>query len=129
MPYLKKGKAPNGLPVAILRIKSKNGRWIDIDVIVDTGADFTYLPNKVSRELGISLDRDCRSIKSHGVGGAAKGYFCKHPFTVRLGSIEFSMTVVFSSTDRVPPLLGRFQGLDRFDVCFDGKRTTFSKRR
>jgi len=113
--------------VATLGIQSKKGWWIDVDVIADTGADFTYLPQRLSKELGISLKEDCRPIKSHGVGGAAKGYFCERPLICRIGAIEFQMSVVFSSANHVPPLLGRFQGMDRFKVCFDGKRTTFQK--
>ncbi|MBI4179967.1 hypothetical protein HY522_11160 [bacterium] len=129
LPYSKKGRGSKGLPVAILGVKSIKGFWLDIDVIVDSGADFTYLPGKVGRELGISLNKDCRPIKSHGVGGSAAGHFCEKPLSCRIGSTEFSMSVVFSSNDAVPPLLGRFQGLDRFRVCMDGKTSAFSKIR
>ena len=128
LPYPKKGRGPKGIPLAILGVKSINGFWLDIDVIVDSGADFTYLPNKVVRELGISLKQDCQPIQSHGVGGAAKGYFCKNPLSCKIGSLEFTMSVVFSSNNFIPPLLGRFQGLDRFRVCMDGKHSSFSKK-
>ena len=119
---------PAGLPVATLHVKSKKGFWMDVDAIVDSGADFTYLPNKLAKELGISLKEDCRPIRSHGVGGAAVGYFCKKSLSCRIGPMAFELSIVFSSNDRIPPLFGRFRGLDRFHVCLDGRRVTFTRR-
>ena len=45
-------------------------------MIVDTGADYTLLPRFLAPVLGIDLNKDCQKLKTSGVGGEERVFFC-----------------------------------------------------
>src|SRR5258708_13070096 len=92
--------------------------WTDTWMIVDTGADFTILPKYLSKNLGISLEKDCVKDRTAGVGGAQTIYLCKNKVTVKIGANKRSIPVAFFDNDEVPALLGRLGFMETFDTKF-----------
>jgi len=106
-------------PIAKVSFKSQiNSLWSDIWMVVDTGADFSILPRYVSNDLGISLEKDCVSGVTTGVGGAQKIYLYKQKIMAKLGKFSQEVPLAFFDSDEVPPLLGRLGFLEKFDTTF-----------
>lgn len=106
-------------PVAKVSFESpKENIWIDTWLIVDTGADFTILPEHFSHDLGISLQKDCIKDKTRGVGGQGIIYLCKLKIKAKIGHIERNIPLAFFETNEVPALMGRLGFLETFDTEF-----------
>mgnify|MGYP001566201517 CR=1 FL=1 len=106
-------------PVAKVSFKSPHRSiWSDVWMVVDTGADFTILPRYVSRDLGISLEKECILDSTVGVGGKQKIYLYKTKITVKIGDVSRKVPLAFFDGDEMPPLLGRLGFLETFDVEF-----------
>ena len=100
--------------------------WIKVDMLVDTGADYSLLPKYLAEELGINLKKDCQALKTRGVGGNQKVYFLEK-IKVKIGEMERMIPVGFLDSNDIPPLLGRHQFLETFEVTMSPKHTiTFS---
>lgn len=102
----------------------KESSWIEYDLLVDTGADYTLLPSYIAFELGVNLERDCQQLLTKGVGGTEKVYFLKKGLKVRIGNKEKIIPVGFLKREGIPPLLGRESCLNDFDVRFFEFTTT-----
>lgn len=115
-------------PVAqVFFYAGRKKRWYEVWMIVDTGADYTFLPKYFSERLGIDLKKDCKVFKTAGVGGEEKVYLLKN-IKVKLGSWERTIPVGFLNRDNIPPLFGRHQFLETFETVFSPNHTvTFSK--
>jgi hypothetical protein len=112
-------------PVAAAHLFSKRFRsWLEVTMLVDTGADYTLLPHAYVEALGINLERECRRISTVGVGGSEVIHFLAG-LQIRLGPWPRRIPVGFAQHDAVPALLGRAGCLDSFDVRFAHHRTTF----
>ena len=106
-------------PVAKVSFKSPNlPIWSDVWMVVDTGADFTILPRYVSRDLGISLEKECVLDSTVGVGGKQKIYLYKAKIIAKIGNVLRKIPLAFFDGDEVPALLGRLGFLETFDVEF-----------
>ncbi len=106
-------------PVALVSFRSlKLDSWINIWMVIDTGADFTILPKYVSRDLKISLENDCIIDTTKGVGGEQTIYLCKNKVTAKIGNVKRLVPFGFFANDEVPPLLGRLGFLETFDTSF-----------
>lgn len=106
-------------PIAKVSFKSKIGsKWSDIWMVVDSGADFSILPRYISKILGISLEEDCISGITTGVGGEQKIHLCKQKVYVKLGQFDGDVPLAFFDSDEVPPLLGRLGFLEKFNTTF-----------
>ncbi len=112
-------------PVARVSFWSKkiNG-WVDVIMIVDTGADYTILPRFYAADLGIDLGRDCSSYQTFGIGGNEKVYLLKNA-KIRLGKWERFIPIGFIDRDDIPPLLGR-QFLETFKVTLASHSIVFA---
>ncbi len=97
-------------------------------MIVDTGADYCLFPQSNAFDLGIDLEKDCMLFQTSGIGGSENIYFLER-IKMRIGREELFVSVGFLRRDDVPPLLGRFKCLDRFDLRFSNYITTFIKLR
>lgn len=92
--------------------------WIDTWMVVDTGADFTILPQYLSEDLHISLERDCLKDVTAGVGGERAIYLVKSKVKAKIGNMERMVPLAFFDTNEVPALLGRLGFLETFDTEF-----------
>jgi len=99
--------------------------WVEVVMLVDTGADYTLLPRTYAAVLGINLVTQCRRVMTAGIGGTERVYLLPR-LQSRLGSWTRRIPVGFLDHDDVPPLLGRIRCLDTFDVRFVLHETIFA---
>ncbi|MCX7785566.1 MAG: retroviral-like aspartic protease family protein [candidate division WOR-3 bacterium] len=127
-PFRKIGKEYLGIirrPYATVLIKGKNDEWLPIEMIVDSGADYTLLPKRYAEILGIDLI-DCVPKTTLGVGGSETVYLYKS-LTIRLGKWQKKIPVGFLERDDIPALLGRLEFIEALEVTFKNFNTIFRK--
>ncbi len=100
-------------------------QWVEIIMIVDTGADYTLLPRFYSFDLGIDLRKDCIPYSTTGVGGTERVYIFKKA-KVKLDEWVKRVPIGFLDRDNIPPLLGRQDFLENFKVSFYRHITYFA---
>ena len=116
-------------PYATVFVFSKaREKWQPIQMIIDTGADYTLFPKRYAQILGIDLNLDCRPETTLGVGGAETVYQYKG-LLIRIGTWEQRIPVGFLERDDVPPLLGRLNCLEIFKLIFQNLVSVFEKPR
>ena len=80
-PFEDQGKSVFGQilrPIAKVTLKSPSvDKFVDVWMVIDTGADYTILPRHFSEKLRISLENDCFKDTTFGVGGEQTVYFFK----------------------------------------------------
>ena len=103
----------------------KENIWRHVDMVIDTGADYTLLPNFLAPILGINLKSDCMVIMTQGVGGKSIVYLLKSKINVKVGNYTRQIPLGFLSHDNIPPLLGRQEFLETFKVSFEKHNSTF----
>ena len=111
--------------IQIYITSDKVDEWVHVEMLVDTGADYSLFPKRYAQLLQINLDKDCKPEKTHGVGGLEKIYLCKSGVTIKIGNLEKAIPVGFLSRDDVPALLGRLQALEVLEMTMKNRVTTF----
>lgn len=86
-------------------------------MIVDIGADYTLLPYFASQDLKLDLKNEARKLQTFGIGGSEKVYLIKKHL-IKIGEQESSIPLGIVFRDDIPPLLGRSECIDKFDVLF-----------
>lgn len=115
-------------PIAWVEFWSKSTKnWLGIWMVVDSGADYSLLPNYMSGYLGVDLKKDCRIFSTQGIGGKEK-VFLLQKTKVRLGKWKRNIPVGFLARDTVPPLLGRQGFMENFATLFYNHKTLFSNK-
>jgi predicted aspartyl protease len=113
-------------PIAQVLFQNQTDKsWQPIEMLVDTGADYTLLPKFLAPIIGVSLLNDCKSITTQGVGGNSKVYLLKKKVKIKLGHLNREVPIGFLENDSVPPLLGRQGFFETFKVVFEKFTTTF----
>lgn len=106
-------------PIAKVTFHSpKTEKFVDVWMIVDSGADYTILPLHMSEKLRISLEHDCIKDITTGVGGSKTVYLCKFRIKAKIGTYERDVPLGFLDSNEIPPLLGRLGFLETFDTEF-----------
>jgi hypothetical protein len=99
------------------------------DVLVDSGADVSVVPRDVGEALWEDVTRG-RYIEIQGIVPSTKLIAYLHPVKILLGSWAFNTQVAVADSNNVPPVLGRFQALDRFLLTMrNGREVAFSDDR
>lgn len=127
-PFRKMSKEYFGIirrPYATVLVKSKQGEWLPVEMVVDTGADYTLLPRKYAGILGINFS-DCLSKTSLGIGGSETVYLYKS-LSIKMGNWQKEIPVGFLERDDIPPLLGRLEFIEALKVIFEDYETIFAK--
>lgn len=110
-------------PYAIISVYSKTKKdWQQIEVIVDSGADYTLFPHQYARILGIDIDRDCQKEKTVGIGGVDTVYQYRS-LPIKIGSWERKIPVGFLKRDNIPALLGRLACIEEIRLIFENHNT------
>jgi len=114
-------------PVAEVFFKDKKYNiWQPITMIIDTGADYTLLPQFSAKALGVDLTKDCNVIVTQGVGGTSKVYLLENKIDVKIGEYKRQIPLGFLDNDYIPPLLGRQEFFETFKVVFQKFHVTFT---
>lgn len=111
----------------ILVRSNKVPKWFFIEVLVDTGADYTLFPKRHSELLRIDLKKDCQFNKTVGIGGNEGVYLCKDKVQMRVGNFEKIIPVGFLTRNDVPALLGRLQCLEILSLTMKNHTTILEK--
>jgi predicted aspartyl protease len=119
---------PDGLlltPHLALQVSTKYG-WRPFRFLLDTGADYTVVPESLAELIGIDLTR-CR--KEHVFGNEDRPVPARvGSITIHLGSEVIALRCHFLNGESAPYLLGRMDLLTRFNIFFhnDRQRITFN---
>lgn len=127
-PFTFIGKAKLGKiyrPYAVILIFSKlTNKWLPVEMVVDSGADYTLFPKRYAQILGIDINLDCLAETTLGVGGIETVYQYKR-LPIKIDSWKQEIPVGFLERDDVPSLLGRLECLEKLRLTFADKITIF----
>lgn len=98
--------------VQLLISSDKIDEWIPIEMIVDTGADYSLFPKRYAGLLGINAEKECFAQTTYGVGGKEGIYLYKKGIKIKVGNWQERIPLGFLSRNDVPPLLGRLKCLE-----------------
>jgi len=114
-------------PYALVGVRTKdNKRWIPVETVVDTGADYTILPKRYLPSLGYDALKDCETQTTYGVGGPETVYLLRK-IKVKLGDWEQDVPIGFLERSDVPALLGRHEFMELLKTTFDQRVVTFDE--
>ena len=105
-------------PVAKVYINSINGEWIPFAPYIDSGADITLIPYTLGLKLGFRISEEI--INLHGVRGIGLPVEIRK-VKMRIGNIELEPRVAWALIEEAPPLLGRLDIFDKFNITFKEK--------
>jgi hypothetical protein len=117
---------PLATPLIRLAYSTRYG-WQDGWFLIDTGADFTTVPESLAEVVGIDL-RACPKESIMGIEG--------HLIPARVGSLtllfggeSFPIRCHFLKSERTPYLLGRMDVFSRFNIFFNNRsrRVVFTR--
>lgn len=115
-------------PYIKVSITSKNiDEWIPIEMIVDSGADYTLLPKRYAQLLCIDLLKDCFPKEASGVGGQEKVYLCKRVVSIKISSWEETIPVGILVRNDIPALLGRLDCLEKLGLIMKDLTTILER--
>lgn len=116
---LKQGGEISTVPVAELSFLNKEGEWLSLFLIIDSGATISALPKSDAAVFGIEAEKGKLMVIS-GIGGEKlRGW--QHQISGRLGEKIFSFPAVFLDGNVVPRVLGRDGIFEKFILVFDEK--------
>lgn len=102
-------------PVAKVNIMRSENEWITEYFYVDSGADYTLIPYRMGRFLGLEkIASEVREIG--GIGGVIGARFAQVP--IRIGDYQFDCMIGWAQLERIPFLLGRHDVFEHFDITF-----------
>lgn len=105
-------------PVADIYLQSKSRKWIKFHPYIDSGADVMLIPLSLGKLIGLSFDEK-KIEQIGGLRGSVPVIYLKHE--IRIGNIQFAAQIAWALIEEVPPLLGRTDVFDKFDVLFKQK--------
>lgn len=111
------------IPILPVDLRHGTSSWLRADMVVDTGADLSLVSRSIGQVLGMKPAPRERRDELNGVGGPVE--FVERKPVVRWRQQQLNIPVAWAFVDDVPCLLGRHGFLDRFEVCFDGRRKQF----
>ncbi len=112
-------------PVAKACLRRAEGEWIAEYFYVDSGADYTLIPYRMGRFLG--LERIATEVKEiGGIGGVIGVRFAVVPMKIEAHQLD--CPIAWAQIERVPFLLGRDGVFEHFDITFQqrNKKTVFA---
>jgi len=115
-------------PVAKVYLPRSGNEWVAEYFYVDSGSDYTLVPYRMGRFLG--LDTRASGLREMGgIGGRIGVRFAVIP--MRIAVYQFDCTIAWAQIETVPLLLGRMDVFDHFDVTFQQRRkkTVFARWR
>lgn len=102
-------------PVADVFLKSNSGGWIEFHPYIDSGADLTVIPLSLGRLIGLKLDKT-KVERISGIRGSVPVSY--HKIKAKIGGIELPVQIAWALLENVPPLLGRADIFDYFNITF-----------
>lgn len=121
-PLLQKVTAFGSIPDALIpaTLHTKLGP-LNLQFILDTGADFTMLPHHMADLLGIDL-AGVPSGRSLGIEGGREIKTWLDWIHLTIGPYPVLLRCLFSENEQTPYLLGRADLFSDFSITFDTRR-------
>lgn len=121
-PLLEKVTAFGSIPDALIpaTLHTKLGP-LNLQFILDTGADFTMLPHHMADLLGIDLAK-VPSGRSLGIEGGRGVKTWLDWIRLTIGPYPVRLRCLFSENEQTPYLLGRADLFSAFSIAFDSRR-------
>jgi hypothetical protein len=111
-------------PVAKAYLLRFENEWIAEYFYIDSGADYTLLPYRMGRFLG--LEKTASEVKEiGGIGGVIAARLAIVP--MKMNDYRVDCTIAWAQIEHVPFLLGREGFFEHFDITFQqrNKKTIF----
>jgi len=108
--------------VIVQAFSSLTNDWESLEMVIDSGADYTLLPGKYADILGVNIQKDCTVKTTLGVGGAETVYQYKN-LPIKIGNWKKQIPVGFLERNDLPALLGRLECLEDLRLVFENKRS------
>lgn len=106
-------------PIADIFIQSTNGEWIEFHPYIDSGADVTLIPLSLGKLLGFKIKE--KAIEHiGGIRGSVPVIYAMQK--LQIGNKQMQAAVAWALIEEVPPLLGRRDVFDHFNVLFQQKK-------
>lgn len=105
-------------PVAEVYLRYKLGKWLRFNPYIDSGADNTLVPLSVGKLLGLELDKN-KIEEVKGIKGNIPVIY--HKVNVGIGEFTLQVHIAWALVEDVPPLLGRTDIFDFFNITFKQK--------
>jgi len=102
-------------PVADVFFQDRKQNWIELHPYIDSGADVTMLPLSFGKLLGLSVNKS-EINQIGGISGSVPAIYRKLP--IKIGDFQMTVTVAWALIEEAPPLLGRTDIFDKFDITF-----------
>ena len=102
-------------PVADVFLKGKNGNWIEFPPYIDSGADITLIPLSLGKLIGLKLNKS-KIDRIGGIRGSVPISY--HKINLKIGGFIIMGKIGWARIENVPPLLGRENIFDFFNVAF-----------
>lgn len=106
-------------PVALVEFLSKDHLWIPQELYIDSGADITLLPYSVGDLLGFRMKPGEKTEEIGGIAGKIPIVF--RQVKIKIDNYQLEIKVAWSLLEETPPLLGREDIFDNFEVTFKQK--------
>lgn len=102
-------------PVADVFLETQNGQWIEFHPYIDSGADVSMVPFSFGKLLGWeAVETNIKQVG--GIRGSVPVIYQKAK--IKIENQEFTIKVAWALIEDVPPLLGRTDIFDKFEVIF-----------
>lgn len=105
-------------PVAEIYLQTKSKTWLKFNPYIDSGADVTLIPLSLGKLIGLTVDEK-RIEQIGGIRGSVPVIYFKSD--IKIGDIQFPIQIARALIEEVPPLLGRTDVFDKFNVQFRQK--------
>ncbi len=106
-------------PVADIRLQTRKGKWIKYEAFIDSGADITIIPYSVGKYIGFEMKEE-NLVQFQGVAGKNVPTILTK-VRMRIGDVELEPRVAWALIEEAPPLLGRLDIFDKFNITFKEK--------
>lgn len=100
-----------------------DGSLFELDMLVDSGADITFIPKIIGERLGFTRSRHETTFTAFGVGSELSYLVREMP--IKIDETELTIRLLWGQDEDVTDvLLGRLDVFDHFDVLFSQRNST-----
>ena len=97
-----------------------DGSHFELDMLVDSGADITFIPKTIGEQIGLIRAPHETTFTAYGVGSELSYLVREMP--IKIDETELTIRILWGQDDGVADvLLGRLDVFDHFDVLFSQK--------
>ena len=107
-------------PTYYVKFVLDDGSHLELEMIVDSGADITFIPKNVGERLGFTRSRHETTFSAYGVGSELS--YLVREIPIKIDDTELNIRLLWGQDEGVNDiLLGRMDVFDHFDVLFSQK--------